>query len=290
MSAALVRDPLLPRPADATGRGAAMALLAHGLLVIALAAGVSWHQRPAETFSAEIWAALPERAAPRPVEPTPQPAPRPQYTPAPPAPPPPAPTRTDADIALEKAKARAEQEERERQERLERQRQIEREREAEVRRQREAEAALLKQQRELQKKRQEELARKAEEARQTAALEAQRQENLKRMLGQAGATGGPSATGTAQRDAAPSAAYAGRLVAAIKPNIVLTDSLPASLEAVVEVRAAPGGTILSRSIVKSSGNAVWDEAVLRAVDRTAKLPADRDGRVPPRIEISFRPE
>jgi colicin import membrane protein len=109
------------------------------------------------------------------------------------------------------------------------------------------------------------------------------------MLGQAGATGGPNATGSAQRDAGPSASYAGRIVARVKPNIVLTDSVPSTLLAVVEVRAAPDGTIVGRRLVKSSGNSTWDNAVLRAIDRTEILPRDTDGRVPSPIEIEFRP-
>jgi colicin import membrane protein len=55
------------------------------------------------------------------------------------------------------------------------------------------------------------------------------------------------------------------------------------------VRAAPDGTILSRRLVKSSGLKEWDDAVLRAIDRTEVLPRDVDGRVPSPIVIDFRP-
>ena len=57
----------------------------------------------------------------------------------------------------------------------------------------------------------------------------------------------------------------------------------------MEVRASPTGTILSRRLVKSSGHKEWDDAVLRAIDRTAELPRDVDGRVPPELVISFTP-
>jgi len=40
----------------------------------------------------------------------------------------------------------------------------------------------------------------------------------------------------------------------------------------------------------SSGNKAWDEAVLKAIDKTATLPRDEDGRVPSVLEISFRPK
>jgi colicin import membrane protein len=55
------------------------------------------------------------------------------------------------------------------------------------------------------------------------------------------------------------------------------------------VRVAPDGTIQSRKILLSSGNKAWDEAVLRAIDKTEILPKDTDGRVPPVIVLGFRP-
>jgi colicin import membrane protein len=79
-------------------------------------------------------------------------------------------------------------------------------------------------------------------------------------------------------------------VAAIKPNIVFTDTISGNPAAEVEVRAGPSGSIIARRIVRSSGNKDWDEAVLRAIDRTATLPRDVDGRVPSAITMVFRPQ
>ena len=262
-------------------RGAMLALAVHGLLLIALAAGVRWRHENPPTFSAELWASLPQLAAPRPVEPEPTP-PAPTPTPTPPpepaarqAPPPP----TEAEIALEKAEKEKERQRRE-EERLAREKaraeKIERERLAEAERQKKAEAELARQ----------EKVRKEAEAR----LEAQRQENLQRMMGQAGATGGPNARGTAAQDAGPSASYAGKLVGHIRPNIVWTEPFPPSRGAEVEVRASPTGRVLARRIVRSSGDTSWDEAVLRAIDRSGNLPPDRDGRVPASMIIVFTPE
>jgi colicin import membrane protein len=190
-----------------------------------------------------------------------------------PPPPPPKPDTRDADIAIEKAKA-AEKEKREEQERekLERQKAEKQEREK---------AAKLERD-------------KAEKEKRDAAAEAERvaklrEENLKRMLGQAGATGAPQSTGAAQRDAGPSANYTGRIIARVRPNIVLTDSVPPTLKAEVEVRAAPDGTITGKRLVKSSGNSTWDEAVLRALDRTEVLPKDDNGRVPSPMLLVFTP-
>lgn len=123
---------------------------------------------------------------------------------------------------------------------------------------------------------------------QAQQLEAQRAKNLQRMAGLAGASGGATATGTALKSAGPSASYAGRIRAKIKPNIVFTDDIAGNPTAEVEVRTAPDGTIVSRKLLKSSGDKDWDAAVLKAIDKTEVLPRDTDGRVPPLLEISFR--
>ena len=70
---------------------------------------------------------------------------------------------------------------------------------------------------------------------------------------------------------------------------MFTESLNGNPQAVVEVRCAPDGRIMSRRLVSSSGVAAWDEAVLRALDRTEVLPDDVDGRVPTLMQLSFKP-
>jgi len=244
------------------GRGALLALLVHVGLLIALAFGVSWRSSNPTGATAELWAAVPEVAAPAVVAP-PEPKPTPPLPKAEPEPP--KPQVRDAEIAIEKAKVEKAQRE---------------EREAKARREEQAKA-----EREKAQKIETAKAERAEAER----LAKLRDEQLKRMQGQAGATGAPGATGTAARDAGPSAGYAGRIVARVKPNIVFADSVPSTLRAEVEVRAAPDGTITGRRLVKPSGNKDWDEAVLRAIDRTEILPRDTDGRVPSPIVIEFRP-
>ena len=56
-----------------------------------------------------------------------------------------------------------------------------------------------------------------------------------------------------------------------------------------EVRTGPDGAIVSRKVIKSSGNKAWDDAVLKALDKTESLPRDTDGRTPPHLVIGFRP-
>ena len=58
----------------------------------------------------------------------------------------------------------------------------------------------------------------------------------------------------------------------------------------VEVRAAPDGTITGTRLIQSSGNKAWDDAVLRALQKTETLPRDVDGRVPSSLVIGFRPK
>jgi len=288
MDSTLTRqDNLMPQRTGGMGRGTAMALLVHVGLLIALAFGVSWRSQTPAGVSAELWAAVPQIAAPPAVEPKPAPVP----TPAPPPAPkvveqaPPQPSENEAQIAIEKEKAERklrEQREQQQRDQLERERkEQERVRQEQERIEREkAEKLAAQKQRELEIKHQ-----KEEEARQAK----QREENLKRMLGQAAGTGAPNATGTAAREAGPSASYAGRIVAAVKPNIFLTDEVPGNPSADVEVRCAPDGKIVGRRLVKSSGNKEWDEAVLRALDRTGVLPRDTDGTVPSNMLIGFRP-
>jgi colicin import membrane protein len=121
-------------------------------------------------------------------------------------------------------------------------------------------------------------------------LEAMRQENMKRIAGMAGATGDENASGTAQRSAGPSDSYGGRIRGRIKPNITFTEDIASNAPAEVEVRCAPDGTIVGKKLIKSSGNAAWDNAVLKAIDKTEILPRDIDGRIHSPLVISFRPK
>ncbi len=288
-------DSLMPQRVDGMRQGTVLALVAHVGLIVALAFGVSWRSQTPAGVSAELWAAVPQQAAPAAVAPTPAPMPVPKPAPPPPVPkaaePPPKPSPTEAEIAIEREKTERLRKEQERKEleRLERERAeklaAQQKRELELKRERELE---LKRERELQAKRERELElkRQKEEEVRIAKL---RDENLKRALGEAGGTGAPTSTGTAARDAGPSASYAGRIRARIKPHILLTDDVPGNPTAEVEVRSAPDGTIIGRRLVKSSGQKIWDDAVLRAIDRTGELPRDTDGRVPATMVIEFRP-
>jgi colicin import membrane protein len=247
-AATLNRDAFMPRPPSGMRAGLGLALLVHVLLVAALAFSVNWHASSPAVAEAELWAAVPQVAAPRAVEiEPPKPVP-PVVKPPPPIPKAePEPQKIpDASIAIEKAKR---------------------------------EKAL-----ELKEKEKEDLAKKKKEAEQErkaeAALVEARERNIKRILGQAEATGSASAKGAAQQSKDLSASYLGRLRAYIRSNMIFTDSLDGNPVVEIDVRCAPDGTIISRRLSKTSGSKVWDETVLRGLDKAAKLPADVDGTVP----------
>ena len=84
-----------------------------------------------------------------------------------------------------------------------------------------------------------------------------------------------------------SAGYAAKIRAAVRPNIVFADDVPGNPVAVVEVQTGPTGLIINRRLKKSSGVKSWDDAVLRALDRTEKLPSD-NGRYWNPLEIEFK--
>ena len=297
-----------PPPEPARGRSFAIAAAAHVLLFAALGLVTRWTtQEQVVTAEAELWSAVPQQAAPRLVEPEPAPAPEPEPKPEPPKPTPrPAPApepevqKHDAEIALKKQKEEEkkkalekEKAEKLRKEKLEKEKAEKEKAEKEKKlKEEKAKEQKAKEDKERERKKVEADKRKAEEAKdkaEAARADALRKENLKRMQGLAGATGGENSTGTALKSSGPSASYAGRLVARIKPNITYPGDVVGNPRAEVEVKVGADGTILSRRIVQSSGNKAWDDAVLRAIDKTEVLPRDTDGRVPPVIVLGFRP-
>ena len=341
-----------------------LALLAHAALLAALSLGVQW-KRQSQDFSveAELWAAVPREAAPKPPEaPPPQPPPLPAAEPVPPQPPSPAPApaplpvpakpapappepaaRSKVDIALAQEKQRKEKE------RL-KQAQIEEERN---RQEKLHQASLAKEAQRLQDLREQER-REAQSAKQIEALRLEQTKRMAKMLAtptpvpsvpasspkptptpaptpptpppptptpaptppsvtpprplptppaptppsvtpplappvQPAITSPSGGSGNTQQAAGPSASYAGRVRAKLKPNIVLLEETRVQIsgnpEAEVAVKASADGSITERKLIKSSGVKAWDDAVLRAIDKMEALPRDTDGRVPPLLVI-----
>ena len=309
-----------PPPTPGLLRALALAIAAHALLLAFLAMGVQWKTLPTPvTVEAELWSSVPQAAAepapdPPPAEPPapPEPPPKPLPVVTPPVPVEPAP---DPAIAVAREKARLQKEKLAlEQQKLAQLEQEKREKEAlkaqkllaektareKALKEKEQQDKLAKEKLErdklAQKKLKDDTAAKlaakdaAKEAAEAKKRDELRQENMKRLAGLAAGTGEPGARGTAAQSSGPSAGYAGKIRARIKPNITYIESISGNPAAEVEVRAASGGTILSRKLVQSSGVKSWDEAVLNAIDKTATLPADTDGRVPSQLILVFRPK
>lgn len=285
---------LRPREVNGWGPGVALAVGVHLMLVAALALGVRWKINNPEPVEAEVWSEVPVAAVPeQPVAPPPTPVVEPEPAPvtekAPEAEPPPPEPIPDVVVARTPKKEVKKAKRREPVEVFET-----------------APPKVVKKPEKKADKKPDPAPAKAELPKKTSATpakaattkangvdvaaqaaaerEAQRRANLQRMMTDLGALG------TSSRSAGPSAAYGGRIKARIKPNIVFTDMVSGNPLAVVEVRCAPDGRIISRKLLESSGAPTWDDAVLRAIDRTEVLPADESGRVPPVMQIEFRPK
>jgi len=269
------------------GRGLTFALVAHGLLMLALSAGVSWRSDSSPAFEAELWSSIPQIAAPREEAPPEPEAPKPDTQAQQRAAEEAAAEQREAEIAIAKEKKRKEDKARQEAAKVEREK---------AAKQKEAKdkAAKEKADKEAQdrkKLKDEQAAKDAKEAKAAkdadARREAQRLENLRRIQGMAGGT--PGSTGTAAQNAAPSAGYGGRVKGKIKPLIIYPDDGSANPIAEVQVNLGADGLILGSRVLKASADPDWDRAVLRAIEKAERLPRDVDGRVPSVLILTFRP-
>jgi colicin import membrane protein len=251
-------DELLPRPPGGLAPGAVLSLLVHGGLIAALTVAVDWRMKSPEAVSAELWASLPQIAAPKAVEPA---APPPAPTPAPPPPAPP-PVAKEApppapDIAIERAAEKRKKEQ-----------QTKKDEAAKAKAAAEAERAA----------RAERTLREAAQAKaDDARLAKSREDQMKRMLGSL--QGNSTSVGTAAKDAGPSKAYVDRLSAMLRNSVTFPDNGGPNPTVEVRVRTTATGTIISHTIVKKSGNDEFDDAVQRGLDRLGALPRDSNGIV-----------
>ena len=287
MTAHTARMEFAPPPTKGLPRAFALAIVAHGLLLLVLTLGVQWKRDPVPvTVEAELWSAVPVQAAPlaSPEPPAPDPIriPKPVIAPAAPIAPEP-----DPSIAVAQEKVRLQKEKQLLQEKLEQEKRqkdalltkkIAEAKEAQENRERALRDKLAQQKVTQAEQQRTQTAKSDADAKKLADLRQQQIDRMNRLAGQTAGTGAPESTGTTKQSSGPSASYAGRIAARIKPNITYTELLTGNPTADVEVRTSPDGTIFSRKLVKSSGIKSWDEAVLNAIDKTEKLPPDTDGR------------
>ncbi len=267
--------PHISRPGSNLAAGA-MALGVHVLFLLLLVFGVSWQTRHPAPVMVDIWDALPQQPSPRPrpqpkiVPPEPvklplpvkaEPAPVVKDVPLPKAP----------DIALEQKKADAERVKKLKA--LQASEQKARDDAAHT------EAEAIKKKRELLRKMDEEalLQRMADE---DAANETRRQ---KQAEARAAASKRQSELDKAV------GLYRDKISATVRGNTRLPDNLKGNPEVRCLVRLLPTGEVLSVKVTQSSGNAAYDEAVVRAIEKSSPLPlpAERDARAEFVPELSF---
>jgi len=269
-----------PPPEPAAVRGFVLAVIAHLLLLIALSGLITWqNDDQSSVVQAELWSRIPQEAAPPPPAPTPAQPPRPQVQPQPkevqPAPPPPVAKQPDISVEREKKK---------REEEAKRRAEDERHRE-----QLEAQKRKLEEQKLAEEKtRKEELAKQEKEKQ---LREKSRQDQLARMQALAAGSGSPTSQGVAQQSSGPSASYASKLAGIFKRNMHFpVDGIAGNPKVQVQVRVAPGGIILGVQVTKPSGNQAWDDAVVRAIENTSRIPPDEHGKWITEFPLTWGPK
>lgn len=293
-------------------RALGFAALVHAALLAFLWIGVRWQNETPATIEAEVWSPQPQEAAPlpQPVKaPPPEPEPpRPTVIKEPPKPKVVEPPVAKPDIALEQEKKRkAEEKKRLEEERLAKEKKrIEDEKLAKEKKRLEEE----KEKEKLAKLKLEEAKRlekdKADKAKKEAAdkkrkqeeaeeklLAKLREEDMRRMTGGVTGTGG---SGTAERSQGgrASAEYAGKVAAKIRSNTiyVVPENLGGNPAVEYAVNLLPDGSLRGAPRkLKSSGIPGFDEAVLRAIEKSQPFPRDdRAGTVPSSVIISHKPK
>lgn len=277
-----------------------LALLVHGLFFAALMFGVSWKNPPQLPVEVDLWSALPE--LPPPPEPIPEPEPIPV-----PEPPPPAVEVKPADIALEKAKKAEKEEKKEKkkeiarlleekklqEKRLEDARQEEQKRQLELKRQAEERVRLENERAEQERVEKDRLEK---EKRDTARRQVE-QELARQMRDELDAESAQlhafQERAKAGRQARVIKDFEHRIQAKIQSYVRLPQKLVGNPEAVFQVSLLPNGEVLRVTLVKSSGQSVYDAEVERAILKASPLPLPgdksaaavfRDG-----LNLKFRP-
>ena len=115
--------------------------------------------------------------------------------------------------------------------------------------------------------------------------------SLRGMAAKDGGTGGSVGSGVGGGGNAPPG-WSDKVIKKVRANITFNaDSFKGNKQTVIQVRLAPDGAILSRTMTSSSGDNAWDQAVLSAIDATQSLPKDDDGKLPTLTpELKLKPK
>lgn len=244
-------------------RSILLALAVHAAFFAFIVFGVSWQSQPTPPLEAELWSQLPPVKASRPPEPAREPeTAKPEPPPPPPPPPKPEPRpepkpepvkaeppRPDPAIAEKREREKKEKEKRERLER-EKAEKADKVKKEEERRKREAEDAERKRKADEEKAK----AAKAKAESEARAAEAQR----------------AAAVASARQNEINQ--YRGRIRDKIRGRANVPDTVTGKPEVEVRITLLPGGEVLNIDLVKSSGNRIYDESILRAIRSASPLP------------------
>ena len=283
--------PLASRPAPKILAGA-LALGVHALFVLLLVFGVSWQTHRPEAVMVDLWQALPETppppARPRPPQPVKAAVKTPEPTKAAPLPKPvekePPPPK-EPDIALEKKKAEADrlkklQAEQAAEEKAKAVEKARAEEKAKV------EAARVAHEKQVAEQKRQALLRQmeAEDMKQQLAADTAANEARLARLTQARAASKRQA-----EVASVVGEYRDQISAKVRGNTRLPDNLKGNPQVRCLVKLLPTGEVLSVRVTQSSGNSAYDDAVVRAIEKSSPLPlpSDRDARAAFVPELSF---
>ena len=282
-------------------RAIALATAVHLVLLGFLWIGVRWQNETPVSVEAEIWSPQTRDAAPRPQEPEPEPLPKPpvkqEITPIPK---PVAQPEDDVihdnkpDIALEKIKKRKAELIKKQAEKQAEQLRLEKDQEQKLKRDKEkSDAEQLE--KEAQQKGELKKAEAAKKRRQEDAdnkkLNQIRADEMRRIQGGVAGTGGSGDAPKSQGGRVDSG-YAHKVAAIIRSNTVF--NVPEGLDGNPAVEYAvdllPDGEVKGRPRkTKSSGVPGFDEAVLRAIEKST-FPPDKTGAVPSALIVSHKPK
>lgn len=87
--------------------------------------------------------------------------------------------------------------------------------------------------------------------------------------------------------------YIGKISAKIRSRIVMPPGVPDDIRAEFAVTVLPGGSVLNPRLLKSSGNAAYDDAVERAIIKAQPLPLPPDAALFNKfreMKLGFRPK
>ncbi|MDP2111010.1 MAG: cell envelope integrity protein TolA [Thiobacillus sp.] len=275
--------PFVSRPGSNLIAGA-LALGVHVVFVLLLVFGVSWQTQHPAPVMVDLWEALPPPPVAKPARP---PASAPVKTPEPvkvkPAPRPavdePPPPKTP-DIALEKKKAESE-----RQKKLQAMQAVEEKARAD--------AARKAQETQLAERKKRELLRQMEEEDLTRRMadEVAASEARQAKLAEAQAKLAEAATASKRQTevAGVVGQYRDLISAKVRGNTRLPDNLAGNPQVRCLVKLLPTGEVQSVRVTQSSGNAAYDEAVVRGIWKSSPLPlpGERDARAAFVPELSF---